>query len=207
MLPHHAVVYQVDNYSLSSSVLVDLRSYYEVEVFEAPALAIADVRKIITSAHNRPFEKAEKVIYIATGQIAVPAQSALLKVLEEPPTSTKFVLWLSRQVELLPTVLSRVHVFDVESDSTHEMMASFATFRRQTIPERLSTINTVYKNKDAAADRLLYQGLTQYLETSTKELSDKIMCDVVQLHTQLHGPGASKKMLWEAIALLLPVER
>lgn len=204
MLSHHATVYHVADYSTSSALLTGLQSLYEVEVVMVPKLAISEVRRIIASAHKRPFETATKVIYIATNHIAPDAQNALLKVLEEPPSTTKFVLWLGRQVELLPTIKSRVQM--VTDDTVTHMPTTFAEVIAAPIPDRLATIAAIYKNKDSDADLALYQGLTEYLSTSTNSLTSAALSDIVSLHSQLQGPGASKKMLWEAIMLLWPVE-
>lgn len=204
MLSHHAVVYHVEDYATPSGLLPELQSVYEVEVVMAPKLAIAEVRRIIESAHKRPFGTATKVIYIATGHIAHDAQNALLKVLEEPPVTTKFVLWLGRQVELLPTITSRVQV--VTDSTAVETPTTFTDLMATPIPDRLATIAAIYKNKDLETDQQLYRGLTKYLTTSSASLSADIQRDIVHLHSQLQGPGASKKMLWEAIALLWPVE-
>lgn len=207
MIAHHAVAYFVDDYTTPSEALPQLRAEYEVEVYSAPTLAISEVRRIIQSAHNRPFEKDYKVIYLATGHIGVPAQNALLKILEEPPSTTKFVLWLGQQVELLPTVRSRVHIAAVPSaPHTTDTEAVFTAFRSEAVPDRLARVAAIYKAKDTAADQQLYSGLTTYLTTTVNQLSDTARKDLLTLHSQLHGPGASKKMLWEAIAFLVPVE-
>ena len=204
MLFHHAVVYQVEDYSVPSTVLNDLQSNYEVEVIEEPKLTIATVRRIIESAHKRPFASTVKVIYIATGSIAFEAQNALLKVLEEPPSSTKLVLWIGREVELLPTIKSRVQI--ITSESTATTSSVFKELMSTTVSERLTTIATVYKNKDTVADQQLYQGLTSALASSDTRLSPELRSQIADLHSKLNGPGASKKMLWEAIVLLWPVE-
>src|SRR6185295_16561830 len=56
----------------------------------------------------RPFEGRRRVVILDDADMLVPAaQNALLKVLEEPPPSSVFVLITARPDMLLPTVRSR----------------------------------------------------------------------------------------------------
>jgi DNA polymerase-3 subunit delta' len=69
---------------------------------------IDDVRDVLTSAGYRPFEGRRRVAIIDDADAMTPqAQNALLKMLEEPPSASIFVLVSSMPDALLPTVLSR----------------------------------------------------------------------------------------------------
>jgi len=69
---------------------------------------IEQVRDLIDRAGFRPFEGRRRVVIIDEADtMLAPAQSALLKVLEEPPPSTVFMLVTARPDMLLPTVQSR----------------------------------------------------------------------------------------------------
>jgi DNA polymerase-3 subunit delta' len=72
------------------------------------SIRIDQVRDVIDRAAFRPFEGRRRVVIIdEADMMAAPAQSALLKTLEEPPSSSVFVLVTSRPDMLLPTVQSR----------------------------------------------------------------------------------------------------
>jgi len=69
---------------------------------------VEHIRDVIDRVGYRPFEGRRRVVVIDEADtMLAPAQSALLKVLEEPPPSSVFVLVTSRPDLLLPTVHSR----------------------------------------------------------------------------------------------------
>ena len=72
------------------------------------SIKIEQVRDVIDRAAYRPFEGRRRVVIIDTADALVaPAQNALLKTLEEPPSASMFILVTSRPDSLLPTVRSR----------------------------------------------------------------------------------------------------
>jgi DNA polymerase III subunit delta' len=69
---------------------------------------VEHIRDVIEAVGFRPFEGRRRVVIIDEADtMLAPAQSALLKVLEEPPPSSIFVLVTTRPDMLLPTVHSR----------------------------------------------------------------------------------------------------
>ena len=72
------------------------------------SIKIEQVRDVIDRAGYRPFEGRRRVVIIdEADSLVVPAQNALLKTLEEPPSSSILMLVSSMPDALLPTVLSR----------------------------------------------------------------------------------------------------
>ena len=79
-----------------------------VEPGESGAIKIDQVRDVVDRAMYRPFEGRRRVVIIDQADALVAAaQNALLKTLEEPPSSSVFILVTSRPDVLLPTVRSR----------------------------------------------------------------------------------------------------
>ena len=79
-----------------------------VEPGDSGSIKIEPVRDAIDRSGYRPFEGRHRVVIIdeADAMAAAP-QNALLKVLEEPPASSVFILVTARPDMLLPTVQSR----------------------------------------------------------------------------------------------------
>jgi DNA polymerase-3 subunit delta' len=79
-----------------------------VEPGDNGTIRIDQVRDLIDRSAYRPFEGKCRVVVIDDADALVPgAQNALLKTLEEPPSSSVFILVTSRPDVLLPTVRSR----------------------------------------------------------------------------------------------------
>lgn len=79
-----------------------------VEPGDSGSIKIDQVREVIDSAGYRPFEGRRRVVIINDADAMAPSpQNALLKILEEPPPSSVFILVTARPDMLLPTVQSR----------------------------------------------------------------------------------------------------
>jgi len=79
-----------------------------IEPGDTGSIKIEQVRDVIDRAGYRPFEGRRRVVVIDEADaMAGPAQNALLKTLEEPPSASVFILVSSMPDALLPTVLSR----------------------------------------------------------------------------------------------------
>ena len=79
-----------------------------IEPGDSGSIKIEQVRDVIDRAGYRPFEGRRRIVIIDEADaLVVPAQNALLKTLEEPPSASLFVLVSSIPDALLPTVQSR----------------------------------------------------------------------------------------------------
>jgi DNA polymerase-3 subunit delta' len=75
---------------------------------DSGSIKIEQIREVNDRAMYRPFEGRRRVTIIDDADALMPAaQNALLKTLEEPPSSSIFILVTSRPDALLPTVRSR----------------------------------------------------------------------------------------------------
>jgi DNA polymerase III subunit delta' len=79
-----------------------------VQPGETGAIKIEQIRDVVDRAGYRPFEGRRRVVIVdGADALGLPAQDAILKTLEEPPSASVFVLITDRPDVLLPTVRSR----------------------------------------------------------------------------------------------------
>ena len=75
---------------------------------KAATIKVDEVREVLPFAARKPYEGGRKAILIPEAHRMTPqAQNALLKVLEEPPADTVFVLGVHNLKNILPTIISR----------------------------------------------------------------------------------------------------
>ncbi len=198
MTSHHAVLLSTE---------LPLQHYPETitphQEYRQPQFGIDMVRTLISAAHLRPEHgQTEQVILVATEFITEEAQQALLKIIEEPPVSTKFVFVLPQGYSLLPTLESRF------SRVTDEMVvtetATFTDFLNATIKERFELIEQSIKQKDHSWQSDIKRGLTGYLKQSRQKLSAHEIKELEFVVRLLLTRGASNKFLLEHLALSLP---
>lgn len=78
---------------------------------EKASIKIDRVREVLGRAGYRPFDGKIRVVVIDQAEaLEIASQQALLKMLEEPPSATRFVLVTAQPDALLPTIRSRCPV-------------------------------------------------------------------------------------------------
>ncbi|MDP3724293.1 MAG: hypothetical protein Q8R11_01520, partial [bacterium] len=105
---------------LSRKMFVDTRILNDIPPFDVfrvggvePSIGINDVRRMkraVSLKHIRPY----KVVIEEAQQLTIPAQNALLKILEEPPENVQFVLTVPHRGRLLPTIQSRLNSYHID---------------------------------------------------------------------------------------------
>ncbi|OGH09984.1 MAG: hypothetical protein A2152_03475 [Candidatus Levybacteria bacterium RBG_16_35_6] len=78
-------------------------------------MGIGDVREAQKKLYLKPFKSEKKAVILdAYLGITIEAQNALLKSLEEPPNNTIIILLVSDLESILPTVISRCEVINLD---------------------------------------------------------------------------------------------
>jgi len=81
------------------------------------SIGIETVKLIQKKLYFKPVKSANKIIVIEDAHLLTPeAQNALLKVLEEPPANTYIFLGTETKEALLPTILSRCQIIELEEE-------------------------------------------------------------------------------------------
>jgi DNA polymerase-3 subunit delta' len=101
--------------------LTDWISYYGGEDKQA-LISREESREIIKTLSLKPFESPYKVMLIWQPELMHPsAANGILKILEEPPANTFFILVTNAIERLLPTIISRTQLVQVPMLSDQEL--------------------------------------------------------------------------------------
>jgi DNA polymerase-3 subunit delta' len=107
-----------------------------VEPGESGSIKIDQVRDVIDRAAFRPFEGRKRVVIVDDADAMLhPAQNALLKILEEPPSGTVFILVSAIPDSLLPTVRSRCSLLRFGTLTTEEVVDQLIQRHGYTAPD------------------------------------------------------------------------
>ncbi|OYZ65620.1 MAG: hypothetical protein B7Y17_03100 [Sulfuricurvum sp. 24-42-5] len=79
---------------------------------------IEDAKEVISEAYKS--ESQTKTLILGAKSFTIPAQNALLKILEEPPPNIAFLLLAPNKSTFLPTVRSRLSLTQEHSQKHHE---------------------------------------------------------------------------------------
>ncbi len=87
----------------------------------APLYKVESIRKIVEDCYVLPNEADVKIYIIADAdKMNISAQNAFLKTLEEPSAHSMYILLCSAKEAFLPTILSRVTLFNIGEEEREE---------------------------------------------------------------------------------------
>lgn len=201
ILDEHRKELSDDLWSLLSSI-----SHHHTH-FNATVLDI-DTARTIQSWNTAPHDRERKAL-ISFHSITIPAQNALLKVLEEPSPGTSFILVTSSTHSLLPTLLSRVHVVTQVNEEGTVVNDNVALFfsTEKTARIKLPYIQDLLQAVDEK-DRKDRESVRAYLISLAEYTHPLITAhhreEILMSAHYATDPSSSLKALLEYLSLLLP---
>ena len=177
--------------------------------FNQTVLDIDTARNIISWAIT-PYND-EKIALISFHTATLPAQNAMLKILEEPRSGVRFILLTSNKDNLIGTVLSRVHEVQTKNEerrTKNEYANEFlktphnSRIKLPFIVELLARTDEEGR-KDRESVRRFILSIVDAL--SEARVSPLYITETIQVASYASDPSASGKALLEYLALLLPV--
>ncbi len=189
---------------------------YKIDAFDIQklefekALGIEDVRKIQEKIYLKPFKSEKKaVVIIMKNGATVDAQNSMLKLLEEPPTTTLIYLITDNFQSFLPTILSRAKIIELreELEANIENLEKILTLDKT--GDRLYLAQEVSKEKGDAIKWLegaILAGREEMLKTSDKEEALKFRKLIHKLeltHYDLKTTNANPRLALENLFLNL----
>lgn len=175
------------------------------QIESIPQFGIGDAKKIIAAASRMPSGTDTHLhIVVVTSFITVEAQQALLKVVEEPPATTRFTFVVPASLQLLPTLLSRFAILDPQSGEVAVCsIDAFQSFLEANVGERITQVEVAAKEKNQSWMDDIKCGLLEYLSQNPGKYSQGQLQSLHLVATTLLTRGASNKMLLEELALTL----
>ena len=122
------------------------------------SIGIEDIKQMQKKIFLKPIKSKTKAVVLEDAQLLTPeAQNALLKVLEEPPLHTLLILSTDSKETLLPTIISRCQVIQLEEERPKlsekeqtELAAFIDDLPTLGIGERLKKAEQLAKDKEKA---------------------------------------------------------
>jgi hypothetical protein len=175
--------------------------------FDQTVLDIETARIIISFAQS-PYS-GEKVALISFHTASLPAQNAMLKILEEPRGNMRFVLLTTNKNNLIDTVLSRVRHVHVEGgENTSHKHAEEFLFTSPSFRMKLSYVVDILSKVDEEGrkDREVVKAFILSLVDvmSEKKIAPRYITETLEIASYASDPSASGKALLEYLSLLLP---
>ncbi len=176
--------------------------------FETTVLDIDTARTIISWAKSSYDD--DRIGLLSFHTISIPAQNALLKILEEPNEKTRFILVTSNKENLISTVLSRIHHYE-QADALYDNSLDAARLFLATKPtERMksefiiSLLNSTDEEgrKDRESVRTFILSVVDVCGTEPTLV--RYVQEILEIASFASEPSASGKALIEYTALLLP---
>ncbi len=110
--------------SVMESPYLTVEDWFEIYGFEnkQPNISKDEVRNLVKKLSLKPFESVFKINIIWLPEyLNISTANAMLKILEEPPSSTLFFIVTNNHQKLISTIRSRVQLFKVKRFSDGDM--------------------------------------------------------------------------------------
>ena len=130
-----------NDYESEKNYLSNTYAKEDIRIYDLEELKMDNAHEIIEEAHIATTK--DKIIAIFAFSYNHYAQNALLKILEEPPSHIIFMLYITARNKLIPTIFSRLVVFN-KSKKTHTKPINL-DLTRLTIPMVYEYVNKLEK--------------------------------------------------------------
>lgn len=206
---HHSILVTCEErISYADSLWKELSSQSPAHrYFNHTVLDIETAREIISWAQS-PYQ-GERVALVSFHSAGLPAQNAMLKILEEPRDGTRFILVTTHKKNLIDTILSRVlHIFHKEEETPGrkhaEDFVAAAPYARMKLPFIIELLARI--DEEGRKDREAVKGFILSLASCAQEkkVEQRYVAEMLECASYASDPSASGKALLEYLSLLLP---
>jgi len=176
---------------------------------ETTSITIRQVHDLTTSLQTSP--RLSRLVWIEEANLlTIPAQNALLKLLEEPPTNTRFYLTCASSSSLLPTIRSRCHILHLTAKDVPDLqiLADLKVFFSLPLGARISEIPKLDRVHALAWFSNLQSSIRQKLSASNLTLPQQQtlakLGSLAQTASLQLGSNVGLSLVYESFYLHLP---
>lgn len=206
---HHAIlITHTDRTAYTSSLWEELHALSPAHRFFNQTVLDIDTARSIISWAQTPYNE-DRVALVSFHTAGIPAQNAMLKILEEPRDGTRFVLVTTNKNNLIETVLSRVHHVHIAGEQSGYLafadeFLSTAPLARMKLPFVIEMLSKT--DEEGRKDREGIKGFMLALvdELRSNRTEARYMTETLACASYASDPSASGKALLEHLSLLLP---
>jgi len=207
MSEHHAYLCRTGSNKIEVvQPLIEELKVSDIRHVSVETIGINDARSIIQYASVRPVSGSHQLVVVSARSIRVEAQHALLKILEEPPSSSLFIICVPSDCYLLPTLLSRLQEYNLVEKISDGVNVEFESFCKLSYKERIDLIKKRLDKKDAVWVEEIKRGLLLKLSSADNKQNTKVLSLLAMVAENLNSRGASNKFLLEELSLSLSVK-
>lgn len=186
------------------------------------SLKIKDVHGMIEKASLKPIKSTMKAIILIQAELlTIPAQNALLKLLEEPPEHTILILETETPDALLPTIRSRCSIITLQerkeslpAEKKKILQTQIEQLTSQSIGDALKLAEQLTKKKDEALpwikQMILYLRLEMLHRISKEENVQNYARNIstlLQAQKNITTTNANPRLLFEQLFLRIRANR
>lgn len=181
------------------------------------SLGISDVKLMQQKVSLKPIKSTTKAVILPNSQLlTIPAQNALLKLLEEPPEHTLLFLITTQLDTLLPTIRSRCSINKVTietpslpDEELKQLQHQATMLQQQSIGDALKMAEQLAKDKEKALSwlikmiTLMREEMIKSRENDSKGThAATIIRNLQQTHKDLSTTNANPRLLLEHLFLI-----
>jgi DNA polymerase III delta prime subunit len=171
------------------------------------SLGINESRRLKELHTSKSFVTGSKKIFIIECKaMTLEAQNSLLKIFEEPHEHTHFFILMPSAGALLPTLRSRLSIFQVEREEGTDALAEARKFMNMSVKDRITYVDDIAKRitdeEIEKSDAIAFlSSLEELLATKDVEKYAKPLKAILKARSYMHDQSPSVKQLLEYVAL------
>lgn len=175
---------------------IERRGNPDVWEYSCETLSVDNARELKRRQESKAILGGKKMLLVSCTFITTEAQNSLLKVFEEPTKDTYIFLVLPSVTSVLPTLLSRLEVIQLETETVE---GAAEAFLGATVVERQEIIKAIVENKDKAEAIRFLSGIEKVLSKNIAENKESLKI-IIQMKLYLYSRSPSVKSIMEFVA-------